>query len=637
MRRPSLQRLIFILFVFLKTAIGYSQAITIDEIAPAQRKKYEKANQQAKNKDYAKALKAYDRILSGAPHFIDAIIAKGNVLQKLEQNDAAASMFKQAIQLDPNYLPRLHYILGLYALDDKDYPQAINYFQTYISLDPASNRASSARKYSTVAEFRQEIVSNPVPFKPIKLPEPINSTSSEYLPSFTADQIMVFSRRIGAQEDLFYSIYEKGNWKEPVPIESINTPENEAAHSISADGQWLVFTMCNNDRSMGSCDLFISQRLGNVWSKPQNIGHPINTQGWEAQPTLSADGSILIFASSRQGGYGDYDLWVSHRNGMQWSSPENLGPTVNTAGKDETPFLHADGETLYFSSNGHLGMGNADLFVTRKTEQGWTEPLNLGYPINTENKEGAMSVTLNGLDAYYASDRNHSEIPNLDIYKFRLPEHARANPVTYVQTFLVDAKTGQPIPGLITIVNLKDYSRDTIVLKAGNAPIHLLPLGTRYAFLASSENYSMYSDHFDLDTATSLRNPYVLNIKLKKIKESDTDDSKPIVLRNIFFQTGSSTLLPASIPELDYLKNYLIAHRHMEIEIRGHTDNTGTPAINIQLSIDRANAVRQYLIEQGISPGRLTAEGFGATEPIDSNDSPEGRQKNRRTEFVIKP
>jgi outer membrane protein OmpA-like peptidoglycan-associated protein len=437
------------------------------------------------------------------------------------------------------------------------------------------------------------------------------------------------------QEDLYYSIKSNGEWQEAIPISNLNTSENEAAHSISADGRWLVFTICNRKESIGSCDLFISEWSGETWSRPKNMGTSINTPGWEAQPSLSADGNQLIFASNRQGGYGNYDLWISNREHGEWSNPKNLGDIINTPGKDETPFLHADGQTLYFSSDAHMGMGDSDLFMSRKGPDGrWQTPINLGYPINTKNREGALSVSLDGQTAYYASDRiTESLTPNLDIFAFELPENLRPNPVTYLKVSLFDQESKTPLSGHVTIIELVHKKQlTTLPVNSEGSPIICLPTGDKYAFHVKVDDYQLHSEHFDLSSTKKKYKPYLLSIGLQKIK---TQEAKPIVLNNIFFETGSSSLLNTSFIELDYLKTFLSEHPDIHIEIRGHTDNTGNDAFNQTLSNDRAHTVYEYLVSHGISRRRLAYRGFGSSLPVDSNDTAPGRQNNRRTEFMI--
>ena len=601
-------------------------------------KSLERAEQLTKQNDFDKALKCYESILEKNPKFIQALIGKGEVLQKMENYPDALLSYEQVLDLEPNYIPRLHYTSGILALRLNNFSKAKSFFSQYLKYDTDSRRAVQAKRYQQVAAFREDAVNHPVPFQPVRMPNEINSEYPEFLPSLTVRGTMIFSRRINNQEDLFYSINKNGKWESAIPINSINTPENEAAHSISANGNWLVITMCNQEESLGSCDLFISQRNGNKWTKPVNMGSPVNTSGWEAQPSLSADGNTLIFASNRRGGYGEYDLWKSSKINGKWTTPVNLGPRINTNKKEESPFLHPDGVTLYFSSNGHIGMGDKDLFVSRLKDSIWGESTNLGYPLNTKNHEGAMSVSTDGKTAYYASDREQDtgRDNNLDIYTFQLPEKAQANPVTYVSIRIFDNSTLQPLSGTVRITDLGNNNTQNLNLSENDSLIHILQIGTTYALQVSADGFNLYSEHISLDSVRTLYEPYFLSIGLDRLTEIVNAESKPIILRNIFFATGSSQLLNNSIPELEYLYSFLIQYPDIKIAIHGHTDNIGSDTFNDQLSLERANAVRAYLLEKGVSSERLNTKGFGASQPIGSNLTEAGRQTNRRTEFIIK-
>ena len=631
--------------IYIFIFVGYysclldAQVITKKNAQQSDLKLLAKADKCFKAKKYFKALKFYDKALLKQPKFIDALIKKGSTYAELEDWKNALQSYQKALELDPNFSSRLHFTAAMIAYRQEDFSTAMVHFENYThSPKTTKARLESAKKYLEKSKFCLEAMHNPVPFDPIKLPSPINTRYSEFLPTLTAEQVMVFSRNTNNQEDLYYSIKVNNIWGEPVPLSNINTPENEAAHSISADGEWLVFTVCNRKESLGSCDLFISKRKGDVWSSPKNIGEPINSTGWEAQPSLSANGNEIIFASNRIGGHGDYDLWSSRKVNGKWTTPINLGNQINGPGKDETPYLHPDGKTLYFSSNGHLGMGDSDLFISRKENGKWGVPKNLGYPINTKDKEGALSVGIDGKQAYYASDRDKdNEVPNLDIFTFELPENFRATPVTFVKSKLIDAVSKVPIQGRVSIVDLSN-NKETAILEISNKEEILvcLPTGNDYAFHATSSGYSLASKHFDLSEYRDKYDPYDLSIELYKIESIKDDDSKPIVLKNIFFKTGSADLLEESYIELNYLKNYLIENGQIKIDISGHTDNTGSNDINNTLSHNRAKAVYTFLIKEGIREDRLSFKGYGDSKPVDTNTTESGRMNNRRTEFTIR-
>jgi len=234
----------------------------------------------------------------------------------------------------------------------------------------------------------------------------INTSNSEYLPQFTLDdETFIFTRRVFDQEDLFIATKSEDGY-ETEAMDEVNTLLNEGAHTLSADGSLLIFTHCNTKIGFGGCDLYRSRRRSNgTWSKPANMGKSINSEHWDAQPSLSADGRTLYFASRRPGGHGGTDIWACRlsKNG-RWSRPVNLGPNVNSSAADESPFIHADGQTLYYRSRGPLGMGGFDLFRSKLENNAWSQPIHLGSPINTTGEDGALVVSLDGTRGYYATD-----------------------------------------------------------------------------------------------------------------------------------------------------------------------------------------------------------------------------------------
>jgi outer membrane protein OmpA-like peptidoglycan-associated protein len=452
-----------------------------------------------------------------------------------------------------------------------------------------------------------------------------------------------------AQEDFYISRKKEGIWQTPLPLgPPINTPENEGAQSISADSKMMVYTVCNRREDYGSCDLYISENKNGKWSDPHNIGTPINSGAWESQPSVAANGDALFFASNRTGSVGGQDIWVSYKqeNG-EWGQPQNIGKEINTTADETSPFIHPDGQTLYFRSNGHAGMGSFDLFLSRKKEDGsWGLPENLGYPINTENEEGAMVLSLDGRWAFFHSDRAGGK-GALDLYTFEMPIALRPKPVTYLKAIVYDADTKLPIVADAQVTDLatkKIYTQKTTD-ETGEFLV-CLPIGKDYALKVAKKDYLFYSENFNLPEGYSIDKPFELKIYLKKIPPTilkpitsttppPPTAQQPIILKNVFFETGSADLKPISQVELNGLRDLLNLYPAMRIQINGHTDDIGTDSDNMLLSDRRATSVKNYLIQQGISAARLQAKGFGETRPIEPNTTDTGRAKNRRTEFMV--
>ena len=366
---------------------------------------------------------------------------------------------------------------------------------------------------------------------------------------------------------------------------------------------------------------------------PRNLGGPVNTSKWESQPSVSADGKTLYFVSNRSGGSGGMDIWVTQlAPNNEWTVPRNLGGKINTPFSEETPFIHPDGKTLYFTSNGHVGMGEKDIYVTRKdADENWSEPKNLGYPINTWNDEQGLFVAASGENAYFSSDRKGG-YGKLDLYSFKLYEEARPTRVTYVKGKVKNKETGRPLGAKFELI---DLATSEVVIESSSDQIDgkflvTLPVDHEYALNVSKDNYLFYSEHFALPKQQDITKPYRMDVELQPIKFGEK-----VVLKNIFFETASFELLPVSTVELDKLVAFMNNNPTIHIEIGGHTDNVGKPESNQLLSENRSKSVRQYLIDHAISEGRIQFKGYGEEQPVDTNETPEGRAKNRRTEFKV--
>jgi outer membrane protein OmpA-like peptidoglycan-associated protein len=421
-------------------------------------------------------------------------------------------------------------------------------------------------------------------------------------------------------------------WRKAHPLEGdINTPENEGAQNISQDGQWLVFTGCNFQGGLGSCDLYFSVHTRRGWSEPQNLGNNINSEFWESAPCFSPDKRDLYFASRMPGGVGGTDIWVSHRlPSGRWGEPENLGPEINTKGDESCPFIHADNQTLYFTSNGHPGYGGDDLFMSRRKPDGtWGKPENLGYPINTVENEGSLVIAADGRTTYYASDRADSR-GGLDLYTFQIRDDLRPFKTLWVKGKVFDKNTKAGLPSAVELIDLQTTQTISKVQtdEEGNYLI-TLPIGKDYAFNVNRKGYLFYSENFPL----SKKDPdsiYQIDIPLQPIVANAS-----IVLKNIFYETNKFELKPESQVELNKIVQLLTDNPNLKIVINGHTDNVGKDADNLTLSNNRSKTVTTYLAAKGISQSRLQAKGFGSSKPLSDNKTEEGRAMNRRTELSV--
>ncbi len=596
---------------------------------------------------FEEALDQLEKALKAEPTFIDAFIQKGSVLFDAREYPEAAAAFRQALDLGPEYDSFVWYQLGVTLMRMEAYAEAIPAFQRYLAKPNLRDRYQGrAQGYLEQCRFSAAAMANPVPFKPRELGENVNTEDPEYLPSITADgKTLVFTRVVRGQEDLYFSRWETGDWAQAQPLRELNTPYNEGAHTISADGRLLLFTSCNREDGVGRCDLYFSAFRGGKWTPPRNLGQPVNTSAWESQPSLSANGRQLFFASDRPGGQGRNDIWVSDRNpDGSWGNPRPLSDSINTAGMDQSPFIHPDGQTLYFMSDGHPGMGQTDLYYSRLRPDGkWGKPQNMGYPINTMANEGALVVGLSGEKAYFATDRAviagrapEGRIPYSNIFEFDLYPEARPRPVTYLLVRVWDAQSGAPLLAQADVLDLEDQTLFASSTTDENGELLVcLPAGRDYALNVNKKDYLFYSENFALTDSFSLNRPFEVEAALEPVESTVGEERKPIVLRNVFFETGSAELLPESQGELDRLVLLLEENPDIRIRINGHTDNVGSEEDNLRLSDARAASVLAYLTRAGIAGSRLESQGYGETQPLATNETPAGRRLNRRTEFVV--
>jgi outer membrane protein OmpA-like peptidoglycan-associated protein/Tfp pilus assembly protein PilF len=602
-------------------------------------KLYQEGITKAQEGNYPEAISFLQQAIYLDSNYLDAYLSLAGVYGQIKNNALAAEYYEKATAKDPanTILYQLPYSINLAGMGRfAEALQAVNAYLSNPNLGESSRRAGEYRQrsYQFALDFEKKKKEKNYVFAPQNLGDAINSSESEYFPSLTIDgNEFFFTRRVRGYDEDFYSAKKTPTgWAKAAPLAgNVNTDQNEGAQMISQDGQWLVFTGCNRKDGWGSCDIYISFLTNKGWSEAINMGGKINSDQWDSQPCLSPDKRDLYFASRRPGGFGGSDLYISHllSNG-QWSEPENLGPGINTSGDEACPFIHADNQTLFFTSNGWQGYGEDDLFYARKGPRGdWSIPENLGYPINTIYKEGTLFIAADGKTAYYASDRNDSK-GGLDIYRFELPESMRPYKTLWVKGTVYDKKTGKGLPSAVELIdmNTRQLISNVQTDELGNYLL-TLPVGKDYAFHVNRQGYLFYSDQFFL-SHQSPDSVYEKNIPLQPIETNAT-----VVLKNIFFDINRYELKPESEAELDKLVQLLHENPTLKIQINGHTDSTGKAADNLLLSENRAKAVVNYLVSKNISPQRLSAKGYGATQPVASNKTEEGRALNRRTEMKV--
>ena len=620
----------------------------------------EKAQEQTKARDFPKAIETLNQLNQKFPSFGEAFVLKGSLLKSLGDNRGALAAYQEGLRTATPAAGRAadYLVLGDLALSFGEYETAATAYRQLLKVAPRNLRGlPRAQRNLLTCEYGLKALKQPVGVTPERLPAPLNGFRFQYFPALTADnRFLLFTGRPTAEsgEDLYVSRQAKdGAMSAPVGIApSINSPRlNEGAGAIAGDGKTLVFASCNRPGGIGDCDLYISRRTGNTWSAPVNLGRSINTPDWDSQPSLSADGRTLYFTSNRAGGAGQEDLYVSTlQETGTWSQARNLGAPVNTAGRDMAPFIHASNTTLYYVTDGLVGMGGLDVFRCELRDPAtneWGEPSNLGYPLNTFENEASLFISSDNLRGFCsrssqdqpgtstnaaASRPGALREPPVELFGFAVPAPVQARETsTYTQGRVFDAITKKPLKA---DVKLYDVQTDALTQFVTSDPVEgdytvVLNEGRRYAMYAAADKYLLKSLHFDYSGKKNF-DPLTLDIYLEPVRAG-----RSVVLNNLFFDTNEFKLKPQSRTELNRLIEFMRQYRDVQIEISGHTDNVGTPDANQLLSQRRAQAVQDYLAGHGVTASRLRAKGYGANTPLAGNDTEASRQQNRRIELRI--
>lgn len=595
------------------------------------------------------------------------------------QFSQAIGLLNQAIQKDKEFV-EAYYRLGIIYMTLKDFPQAIKNLEKGLSLtddvrkqkifwydlgesyftvgdyDKAEKILSDFLKAETYNKpkieratllmnnigFARENQNSKSSYRQKPLSDTVNAFVMQYFPVLTADQEqLIFTRRMGGgpndDEDLVISRKNsRGRWTVPESLsKNINSVLNEGTCTISADGRKLIFTSCVGRQGYGSCDLYQSVRIGEEWTKPENLGPAVNSPEWESQPSLSADGRTLYFISDRRGGVGRRDIWVSSLNEKgEWTRAKNVGKPVNTVYDEISPFIHVNNRILYFASNGLVGFGGYDIFFSeRDTSSVWTSPRNIGSPVNNHEDQFSLFITADGKKGYYS----HEEVKDAGyttsrIFEMVIPEENQIRyKSNYVKGKVRDAGTRQPLAATIELINLETGETESLVSSDSVSGNYLIVLtqGADYALYVNRKDYLFRSLNFNYSAVKDYQ-PIVLDIDLEKAQEGTT-----AVLQNIFFDVDKYDLKEKSVTELKKILRFLRENPSLKVEISGHTDDTGSASYNTELSQKRAQAVHDYLLSNGIEAKRMIPKGYGSGRPIADNSTEEGRQKNRRIEFKL--
>jgi outer membrane protein OmpA-like peptidoglycan-associated protein len=629
--------LVFILFLVGFSSVQ-SQTYNPEIINSKATKLYAKALGQIADGRLKEAIETLQKTIHADANYLDAYLSLAGVYGEMKDYNNATINYELVLQKDTVYtnIYRLPYSINLAGAGKfADALQEINHFLAIPNLSERSLKAAQYRKRNDefAVDYQKKHPHYNYNFQPINLGDSINTARSEYYPTLSiSDSLLVFTRMTNTGEFFAKSNFTDNHFTQATIVEgSINNQALKGAATVSNDGEWLIFAGDFIEKGYGSYDLYISYSTPDGWSEPENLGEYINTPYWESAPSISPDSRTLYFSSDRPGGYGGRDLYMSTRNANgRWGIPVNLGPTINTSGNELYPYIHADNQTLYFTSDGLPGYGKTDLFITRKTSlEEWSAPENLGYPINTIEDEGSICISSNGSTAYYASDRADSR-GGLDLYQFDLRDDIRPYKTLFVRGKVYDAATQKGLPCSVELID--NATHKTIMkITADELGSYFIPLptGKDYTFVVNRKGYLFYSNLYELSKEKS-DSTYTKDIALQSIQLNVT-----MTFKNVQFETNAFALLPISLIELDKLVQVLNENPTIKLEIKGHTDNIGKAEDNIKLSTNRAKSVVDYLVSKGINAVRLNYKGFGATQPIADNITQEGKTKNRRTEFVV--
>lgn len=642
--RYSLNWLVVVVALFCSSTV-LAQTPQLHTKSKKAEKAYEEAKRNYNLLYFNEALSLLDEAIQADESFVEAHLLKGQIYFDDRAYADAVVHYTKALELDVNTdIPSIFMMLAEAEMKEGMIMEAITHMETYKDLPDVSDYSKKkAEELIELGFFRKRMMENPVPYNPINLGPNINTEWVEHSPTLTVDeQTLYFTRKMSMgnvggreiwNEDLFVSHKDgDGNWQKAKALgPEINTSSNEGASAISPDGNYLFFTSCDRRNGHGGCDLYIARKSGEKWVKARNLGAVINTRSWESQPSFAPDGRTLYFVK-RVGprGHSRKDIFVSKiQDNGQWTKPESL--TINTSGNEESPFAHPDGETFYFTSDGYPGLGGRDLFMVKIDSTGkFGEPVNLGYPINSPKDEVSLIVSANGRHAYFASGMKGG-YGSWDLYKFDLPQEIRPVPVNYTKGMVYNSQTKEPVGAKFEIIDLEtgDIVVESFSDKKTGQFLVTIPTGRKYAVNVSATGFLFYSANYNLEAGDDTSR-VSFDVPLSPIQEGVA-----VVLNNVFYEFNSYELKDISKLELDKLVALLNKNSEIQIEIGGHTDNKGTKEYNQKLSESRAKSVYDYLIENGISASRLSYKGYNFSEPIASNDTEEGRAKNRRTEFKI--
>lgn len=643
MHKTIFMRIALTILVYSSFLTAFAQGTKYHTTDKRAEKYYEEARQYLKRSQFREAMAPLQDALDKDPNFIEVWLAIGSANYRLGRDSLTLAALNKALEIDPDYSKSIYayFLIGEIYFKQSNYEESKAYLAHYLSREGTDlKKRQQAEVMVDNCQYAIKAMSAPFEYNIQILPDHANSFKLQYFPVLSVDQQKIyFTRREGLSvrndEDIFYSDrLSDGSWSVPQSVsDNINSEFNEGAASLSADGRMLVFTSCDGRRGYGSCDIYVSYKEGDNWSVPENMGRMINSEAWEAQPSLSADGRTIYFVSNRQGGLGRKDIWSSSKNKKgKWEQAINLGKKVNTNRDEISPFIHANGESIYFSSNGRIGLGGLDIYMSEKTDSVWSEALNLGYPLNDAHDQVSLYISSDGEKGYYTIEKKVRNDFESKLYNFDLPDSFQvSNKSSYLRGTVSDTDTGLPLQANIKLYKLnneKYFSELNSDKETGTYTV-VLSESNQYGLYVSAPGYLFKDFSFSFKEIDRF-DENLLDIKLEPVKVGVTT-----VLGNIFFDFNEYSLQRKSMSELKEVYNFLRQNPNVKVEISGHTDNIGSAEYNLELSAKRAKSVYDFLIFKRIRPEQITYVGYGQDRPIAPNDNLENQSRNRRIEFKI--
>jgi outer membrane protein OmpA-like peptidoglycan-associated protein len=587
----------------------------------------------------------------------------------------AQSFLDKAYQLDQTVDPLLHYFMGVSKQYHGEFDEAEKYFKLFekeAKSKLAEAFAKEVKNRRSEIKTARELMANKERVW-VDNVEELNSPNDDLAPAITADgETMFFSsnrnngkarNEFGMYDfDIYFTEFDGKKWSAPTAIPSLNTDGDDVVSNLFYDGQKMLLYRFDN----GFANVYQSKLVGRTWTEPQFLSSTVNKkEDNQMHASYNHLDNMVYYVTDQtgSGAKGGTDIFLSgimDKDRNTWGKGQTIGSSINTNEHETSVYMHPDGQTMYFSSGGHNSMGGQDIFVSILKQGQWSKPINLGYPINSTGDDIFLSISASGKYAYIASNRKGGK-GGMDIYKVTFWGSEKpvlvdtedyliasvASPIQETQVekavavekksltvfkgTIIDAISRKPLEADIDIFdNRKNEVISTMKSNSATGKFLLsLPAGLNYGIAVKKPGYLFHSENFDLPDDSEF------SMVIKEVELKNIAVGSKIALRNIFFATGKSDIASGSEGELSRLIQLLNDVPTLKIEISGHTDNVGSQSLNQKLSEDRAKAVVDYLVKRGIHKDRLKAAGYGPSRPVATNDTEEGRQQNRRTEFEI--